>query len=475
MITLDARAPPIAALVCGAAISARFEVTSAGAVRLHARGRRAKALGRLSETPLGCGPTGDDAANRIVTESPMRLRSFLQAGHTPTLFASFLYFDLSFMVWVMLGPLGVAISRDLGLNAAEKGLMVAIPVLSGAILRVIAGLMVDHIGPKRTGLISQLIVLAGLGLAWFIGVRDYNSVLVLGLVLGVAGASFAVALPLASRWYPPEHQGLALGIAGAGNSGTALAALFAPSLAESFGWNNVIGLAALPLALAFIVFILFAKDAPSQPKPKPLSAYFDVLKKQDAWWMMLLYSVTFGGFVGLSSSLTIFFNSDYALPAVTAGFFTAGCVFAGSFARPIGGLLADRFGGVRVLSVVYLIAAAGLILASFAWPSAWSALAIILLAMTALGAGNGAVFQLAPQRFSNELGVLTGLVGMTGGVGGFYLASTLGFAKQLTGSYQAGFIGFAILALLALAALTSVKARWRATWLSPQGALGAAP
>jgi NNP family nitrate/nitrite transporter-like MFS transporter len=404
----------------------------------------------------------------------MRLRGFLQAGHTPTLFASFLYFDLSFMVWVMLGPLGVAISRDLGLEPAEKGLMVAIPVLSGAILRVIAGLLVDHIGPKRTGLIGQLIVLAGLALAWLAGVRDYGGVIALGLVLGVAGASFAVALPLASRWYPPEHQGLALGIAGAGNSGTALAALFAPSLAEQFGWNNVIGLAALPLVLAFVVFFFFAKDAPSQPKPKTLSTYFAVLKKADAWWLMLLYSVTFGGFVGLSSSLTIFFNSEYGLPAVTAGFFTAGCVFAGSFARPVGGFLADRFGGVRVLTAVYLVAAAGLVVASFAWSSAWIALAIILLAMSALGAGNGAVFQIAPQRFKDELGVITGLVGMTGGVGGFYLASTLGFAKQITGSYQVGFVGFAVLALLAHAALINVKARWRATWLSPQGALGRA-
>src|SRR5688572_15121714 len=213
-------------------------------------------------------------------------RAFLKAGHTPTLAASFLYFDLSFMVWVMLGPLGVAIARDLGLDAAQKGLMVAVPVLSGALLRVVAGIMVDRIGPKKTGLIFQAIVLTGLIVAWLIGISNYSSVLVLGLLLGVAGASFAVALPLASRWYPPEHQGLALGIAGAGNSGTALAALFAPGLAEQFGWSNVIGLAVLPLAVAFVVFIVFAKDAPNRPAAKPISAYFDVLKTSDAWMLM---------------------------------------------------------------------------------------------------------------------------------------------------------------------------------------------
>jgi MFS transporter, NNP family, nitrate/nitrite transporter len=398
-------------------------------------------------------------------------RDFWKAGHTPTLFASFFYFDLSFMVWVMLGPLGVAISRDLALDPAQKGLMVAVPVLAGALLRVVAGVLVDRIGPKRTGIIFQLIVLSGLLTAWLVGLRDYNSVLTFGLVLGAAGASFAVALPLASRWYPAEHQGLALGIAGAGNSGTALAALFAPALAENFGWTNVIGLAALPLTLAFLVYVFLAKDAPSQPKAKSLSAYFDVLKIPDAWWLMLLYGVTFGGFVGLSSSLTIFFNSEYGLSAVIAGFFTAACVFAGSFARPVGGFLADRFGGVRTLSIVYTLAAAGLLAASFAWPSAYVALAILLFAMIALGAGNGAIFQLAPQRFRDEIGVVTGLVGMTGGIGGFYLASTLGFAKQLTGSYQFGFIGFAALALVALFALTGIKARWRATWRGDGAAL----
>ena len=265
--------------------------------------------------------------------------SFLKAGHTPTLLSAFLYFDLSFMTWVLLGPLGVAISKSFGLSPAQKGLMVAIPVLSGAILRLFAGVMVDHIGPKRTGLILQLLVLAGLGVAWMLGIHSYNQVLILGLLLGVAGASFAVALPLASRWYPPEYQGLALGIAGAGTSGKALAALFAPSLAQAYGWQNVVGLAALPLAVAFVVYLVFAKDAPNRPPAKTLTQYLSVLKTRDAWWLMGLYGVTFGGFVGLSSSLTIYFNSEYGLKAVTAGFFTAACVFAGSFIRPVGGAL----------------------------------------------------------------------------------------------------------------------------------------
>ena len=403
----------------------------------------------------------------------MLSRSFLKAGHTPTLASAFLYFDLSFMVWVILGPLGVAIAKSFHLDPAQKGLMVAVPVLSGALLRLVAGVAVDHVGPKRTGIIAQLLVLAGLGLAWFLGIHSYSQVLLLGVVLGVAGASFAVALPLASRWYPPEYQGLALGIAGAGNSGTALAALFAPSLAQAYGWTNVVGLAALPLAVAFVVFLIFARDAPDRPPAKAIGDYLSVLKTPDAWWLMLLYGVTFGGFVGLSSSLTIYFNSEYGLPAVRAGFFTAACVFAGSFIRPVGGALADRLGGARTLTVVYLLAALGLALASFQQASPYIALVIIMFSMMALGAGNGAVFQLAPQRFGKEIGVVTGLVGMTGGIGGFYLASSLGWAKQVTGSYQLGLLAFAGLALLALAGLTGVKARWRQTWGAEAQAAGA--
>ena len=389
----------------------------------------------------------------------MQLRSFLKAGHTPTLFAAFLYFDLSFMVWVLLGPLGVAISKDLGLSPAQKGLMVAVPLLAGAFLRLVNGVLVDHIGPKRTGIIGQVIVILGLVLAWYLGVHSYSQVLLLGVVLGVAGASFAVALPLASRWYPAEHQGLALGIAGAGNSGTALAALFAPALAKSLGWNAVIGLAAIPLAVALAVYLLMAKDAPNRPAPKTFVQYLDVLKVPEAWGLMFLYSVTFGGFSGLSSSLTIYFNGEYGIDPVIAGFFTAACVFAGSLVRPLGGAMADRFGGLKTLTVVLALAAAGLVAAGFHMGGAWAGLAILMSAMMALGAGNGAVFQLAPQRFPKEIGVVTGLVGAMGGVGGFYLASTLGLAKQLTGAYQAGFFGFAALAVVALVGVVAIRGR----------------
>ena len=390
--------------------------------------------------------------------------SFWNAGHRPTLLAAFLYFDLAFMVWVMLGPLAPIIAKDLALDPAQKGLMVAVPTLAGAVLRLVNGLLVDRIGPKTTGTIGQVIVIAGLLAAWFLGVSTYEGTLAVGVVLGFAGASFAVALPLASRWYPAEHQGKAMGVAGMGNSGTVLAALFAPVLAKLYGWNAVFGLAVIPLTLVLAYYLVAAKDSPDQPAPKPVSAYFTVLKEADAWWFMLFYGVTFGGFVGLSASLSIYFTDQFALTPIVAGYCTAACVFAGSLVRPFGGATADKIGGTRTLSFVYLIAAATLVLISMGSNSLALTLGLFLLVMATLGFGNGAVFQLVPQRFRDEIGIMTGLVGFGGGVGGFYLASSLGFAKQVTGSSQSGFLIFAMLALVAFSGLSVVKGRWRNSW-----------
>jgi MFS transporter, NNP family, nitrate/nitrite transporter len=367
-------------------------------------------------------------------------------------------------VWVLLGPLAPIISKEMGLTPAQKGFMVAVPTLAGAVLRLVNGLLVDSIGPKTTGAIGQVIVIAGLMTAWFFGVTSYNGTLALGVVLGFAGASFAVALPLASRWYPPEHQGKAMGIAGMGNSGTVLASLFAPILAKMFGWNEVLGLACIPLAIVFVIYMVAAKDSPDQPAPKPITAYFDVLKDIDAWWFMLFYGVTFGGFVGLSASLSIYFTDQFDLTPIFAGYCTAACVFAGSLVRPFGGATADKIGGIKTLSYVYMLAAALLVAISTAPSSLFVSLGLFLMVMATLGFGNGAVFQLVPQRFRNEIGIMTGLVGFGGGVGGFYLASSLGLAKQLTGTTSSGFLIFAGLAVIALIGLTSVKRRWRTTW-----------
>lgn len=395
-------------------------------------------------------------------------KSFWQSGHRPTLIMAFLYFDAAFMVWNLLGPLAPIIAPELGLSPAEKGLIVAVPTLAGAVLRLVNGFLVDRIGQKVTGAIGQLIVMAGLFVAWWNGVASLEGLIAVGIILGFAGASFAVALPLASRWYPPEHQGKAMGIAGMGNSGTVLAAIFAPLLAHAFGWNNVLGLSLVPLILVFIAYMILVKDSPNQPPAKTTRAYaasyFRMLGENDAWWFILFYGVTFGGFVGLAGSLPSWFTGELAMTPIAAGYATAACVFAGSLVRPLGGALADRVGGIRTLSVVYATAAVLLGIISFAPANFVAIFPLFFAVMTVLGAGNGAVFQLVPQRFRDEIGVMTGLVGFGGGIGGFYLASSLGLAKQWTGSPAPGFLIFAGLALVALVGLASVKQRWRTTW-----------
>jgi MFS transporter, NNP family, nitrate/nitrite transporter len=388
----------------------------------------------------------------------MQLKGFARSGHWPTLLMSFLYFDVSFMVWVLLGVLGVYLSKDFGLSPGQKGLMAALPILGGSLTRLPMGMLVDRIGPKRTGILGQLLVMIPLLWGW-LGAGSVTQVMALGLLLGVAGGSFAVALPLASRWYPPQHQGLAMGIAGAGNSGTVIAAFFAPRLAEHVGWHAVLGWALLPVCVVLVLFVLFAKESPSQPAPKPLQAYFDILRERDTLSFCLLYCFTFGGFVGMASFLVTFFHDQYAIAKVTAGTLTALCVCSGSFMRPIGGFLADRFGGVRMLSI--LLGASAACLAGIALlPPIAVVTPLIVVTMGVLGLGNGSVFQLVPQRFRKEIGMATGVIGAAGGLGGFALPYLLGTLKQWTGSFGIGFLVVSGAGISCFMLLSLQRRRW---------------
>jgi NNP family nitrate/nitrite transporter-like MFS transporter len=421
-------------------------------------------------------------------------QDFRRTGHWPTLLSAFLYFDVSFMVWVVLGPLALYITQDLALGVEEKFGIVAIPILFGAALRVPLGVLADEIGPKRAGQVGQLVVMAGLAYAWLVGLNTKLEVELLGVVLGVAGASFAVALPQASRWYPPRYQGVVLGIAGAGNMGVVLDAMLVPWLAERFGWQAVFGVLLIPVAIVFLLYSWMAKDAPDRSEPVTLKNYALVLTDHDTWWFMFFYSITFGGFVGLSSALPLYFTQWYHASGIAAGMMVAIVVFAGSLFRPVGGWLADRIGGIRTLQMLFAVVALMYLTVAlmpegprpggdamsvskvggwslFELPGvAWGAVAIFFVGAMALGMGNGSVFQLVPLRFRREMGVMTGLVGAAGGIGGFFLARALGWSKGLTGEFALGFVVFSGLALVGLAGLVLVKSRWRTTWGAVSGA-----
>ncbi|MFE4131207.1 nitrate/nitrite transporter [Peribacillus sp. YIM B13482] len=393
----------------------------------------------------------------------MKISELKKSGHAPSLLASFLYFDISFMIWVLLGALGVYITKDFGLSPAEKGLIVAIPILGGSFFRIVLGYLTDRIGPRKTAIGGMLVTMIPLFWGWLFG-ESLAELYLIGILLGVAGASFAAALPMASRWYPPHLQGLAMGIAGAGNSGTLFATLFGPRIAESIGWHNVMGLALIPLTIVFVLYILIAKDAPSQPPAKPLKEYFNVFKITDTWYFCILYSVTFGGFVGFTSFLSIFFVDEYGLTRIRAGEFVTLCVIAGSFFRPVGGFIADKIGGVKLLMFLFI----GLTICMFGISFLFSLTFVTILlfiGMLFLGMGNGAVFQLVPQRFSIEIGFITGIVGAAGGVGGFLVPNILGTLKQITGTYATGFLVFSAVGIVALLILGLAQLSWKKTWV----------
>ncbi|MBI3401612.1 MAG: NarK/NasA family nitrate transporter [Acidobacteria bacterium] len=368
------------------------------------------------------------------------------------------------MLWVMLGALGVFVAEQVGLDAAQKGLLVAVPVLTGSLLRVPLGLLSDRIGGRRVGLAILVFLFAPLTLGWLAG-NSVASIYVLGAMLGTAGASFSVVLPLASRWYPAERQGLVMGIAAAGNSGTVLANVFAPRLAMIIGWHGVFGLAILPLTIVLILFALMARDRP-HVAPQAVSRSFRVLAQADTWWFCLFYCVTFGGYVGLSSFLPLFLRDQLHVTPVAAGSITALAALVGSGVRPLGGYLADKMGGLRLLQLL-LLGISGTYVAVARLPGFSPLVSLLVLGMVCLGMGNGAIFQVVPQRYQNEIGMATGVIGAVGGLGGFLLPTLLGGVKRSAGSFGPGFLVLAMMAgaaACALHALITFRAGWRSSW-----------
>ncbi|MGE4419319.1 MAG: nitrate/nitrite transporter [Sulfurimonas sp.] len=408
-------------------------------------------------------------------------------GHWPTLLAAFLYFDFSFMVWTMLGPLSTEIAESLAIggfvmSASQKATLLSIPILAGALLRIVLGFGVDKFGAKKTALVSQAIVIGVLFYAYIRGAGiTYNELLVVAMGLGFAGASFAVALPQAGQWYPPKLQGVVLGIAGAGNIGVVIDFLFAPKIAELWGWESVFLVGAVLSSIIFVTYMFMAKDAPAEvytARPKKLKDYAKLLKDKDTWWFNLFYAVSFGGFVGFAGYMKVYLMNTYQADMsafgldvinegnvkVVAGYFGALCIFAGAILRPVGGAVADRLGGVKSLYIFFgTVTLLAILNATMTLPFG-VAILVLFLIMANLGMANGAVFQLVPQRFGKDIGIMTGIIGAAGGLGGTALIKTLGWSKGAFDGYSAGFMIFAGVVLVALMGISLVKTRWRTTW-----------
>lgn len=391
---------------------------------------------------------------------------FLKSGHPPTLFAAFLYFDFSFAVWVLNGAMGPFISEAFHLTPQQIGLMVSVPTLAGAFMRFPLGVLSQYIGRKNAAIVEMSAIVIAL-LYGFFFVHTFSNVLAMGVLLGIAGASFGVALSLGSGWFPQQYKGLAMGIAGAGNSGTALASLFAPRLAMHFGWQHVYGFAAAMMLLPLLVMILFAKEPPDH-EHLSLREHLSCLFEKDGWYFNLVYIITFGGFIGLATFLPSFFYAQFHVTKIQAGELTVLATLTGSATRVVGGWFADKVGGISTLSVVFLIAIAGLF-GLMTTPPLLGTTLLFMLCFAALGAGNGATFQLVPLRWPLTTAVAGGMIGEIGALGGSILPNLLGYSKQHTGSFRGGFIVYAALAFCVLGLLRVVSKTWTKTWVGPGG------
>ena len=393
-------------------------------------------------------------------------KMFLRSGHAPTLLAAFLYFDFSFAVWVLNGAMGPFISEQFHLSPAQIGLMVSVPTFAGALMRFPLGVLSQYIGRKSAAIVEMSAIVIALMYGFFF-VHTFSNVLAMGVLLGIAGASFGVALSLGSGWFPKKYKGLAMGIAGAGNSGTALAALFAPRLAMHYGWQHVYGFAAIMMLLPLAVMILFAKEPPDI-EHQTIGQHLKCLYEADGWYFNLIYIITFGGFLGLATFLPSFYYSQFHVTKVQAGTLTVFATLTGSATRVLGGWVADRIGGVTTLSVVFLVAIAGLFSLTTS-PSLVVTTGLFMLCFAALGAGNGATFQLVPLRWPVTTAVAGGMIGEIGALGGSILPNLLGQSKQHTGSYSLGFICYAMFAVAILVMLRVVARGWTRSWVGRGG------
>jgi MFS transporter, NNP family, nitrate/nitrite transporter len=370
-------------------------------------------------------------------------------GAALALFLSTTAFAVSFAVWGLISALAPTFAGLYGLSGKAKSLMIALPVLLGAIGRLVSGVLADRFGGRRV--FAAMLIISAVP-AVLIGLStSYSQLLILGLFLGIAGATFPVGIGFTSKWFTADQQGTALGVYGMGNIGQSIAVFGAPVLAIALGsWRPVFYVFAAITLIWGVVFYLFARDAATTTAPKTLAENLGVLRRSPtAWVLSMFYFITFGGFVALAIYLPTFLKDIFKLSPADAGARTAGFVLLATLMRPVGGMLGDRLGGARILLFVFITVAFMGVMMGCPWMATFTIGA--LGAAAALGLGNGAVFKLVPQYFPRETGTVTGLVGAFGGLGGFFPPLVLGVVKDSMGTYTLGFVLLAISALVCLA------------------------
>lgn len=360
-------------------------------------------------------------------------------------------FALCFAVFGSLSAMMPILSKQMHLTSVQKSIAVAIPVLLGSLGRIPLGMLTDRLGGRSvfTAVMALSIIPAFL----MGGVHDYAHLVIYGFLIGIGLASFSVGVGFVSGWYPPTKQGFALGVYGAGNIGQSLAAFGAPVIAAAIGFRWGFWTFGILLAIWLVIFLLFARNAPRQGASKTFAETIRPLEDRRSWILSLYYFLTFGGFVAMAIYLPIFLTEMFHLTPQQAGLRTAGFVVLATAMRPVGGILADKVGGASILKWVFPFTA---IMAIFmACPLLMTFRIGALGVAAAIGLGNGAVFKMVPEYFPESVGSVTGLVGAAGGLGGFFPPLVLGFVKQQTGSFVAGFVMLSVFCLLCLVVLVA--------------------
>lgn len=383
-----------------------------------------------------------------------------------------LAFTVCFSVWGLIGPLGPVFRRLYDLSGTQVGVLVAVPVILGSVLRLPLGILTDRYGGRLVFTGLMLVLLAPVAL---IGLTNsYLTLLAASFFLGLAGSSFAIGVPFVARWFPAAQQGFALGVYGMGNVGTAVASAVAPRMANAFGWPSAFWVFLPVLAATAAVFWLFGRDAATPRQTQTLGQRLAVFRDRPLTWVLsLFYFVTFGGFVAISIYMPTLLVGEFELDPADAGLYTALFVAIATLSRPLGGLLADRWGGAPVLNVVFAVVAVLAIVFAFE-PGLRGITVAFLGTAAALGLGNGAVFKLVAEHFARETGTVTGLVGAAGGLGGFFPPVLMGFVQDVTDSYAIGWMLLSELALVCLI-INVLALQQRASWLvsSRNGGKGA--
>ena len=355
-------------------------------------------------------------------------------------------FAFCFAVFGSVSAMMPILRKQLGLSPIQVSVAIAIPVLLGSLGRIPLGILTDRFGGR---LIFSIVMACSVIPAMLMGfVSEYWQLVLCGLFIGIALASFSVGVGFVSGWYPPEKQGTALGVYGAGNIGQSLAAFGSPMLASALGFKWGFWTFGMLLLAWLLVFWAGARNAPRRGPPKSIADMLRPMRDSMSWVLSLYYFLTFGGFVAMAIYLPTFLTDMFGLTPGDAGLRTAGFVLLATAMRPVGGWLADRIGGRKILFWVFPITAA---MAIFMACPMMSTFTIGALGMAAvIGLGNGAVFKLVPEYFPQSVGSVTGLVGAAGGLGGFFPPLIVGGVRQATGAFTWGFILLSLFAVICL-------------------------